>query len=245
MTDEKQQIEINQETSKVEEAYNSSTKVETDGQVETSSSTNKDLMVDEDVELVDSEAELEKNLVSDLTEKINDLEAKLQEHNQQYETLNNNHLRVNAEFDNYRKRSIKEKEDLEIKVKCKTISELLSVVDNFERARNSINPTNDGEATIHKSYQGVYKTLVDSLKRLGVGPMRPEGEIFNPLYHEAMLREYTNEYPEGTIIQELMRGYMLGEQVLRHSMVKVAAPQTSDSLDQKENLVTDKKDVEK
>ena len=61
MTDEKQQIEINQETSKVEEAYNSSTKVETDGQVETSSSTNKDLMVDEDVELVDSEAELEKN----------------------------------------------------------------------------------------------------------------------------------------------------------------------------------------
>ncbi|KFF41322.1 MAG: nucleotide exchange factor GrpE [Candidatus Atelocyanobacterium thalassa] len=244
MTDEKQQIEINQETSKVEEAYNSSTKVETDGQVETSSSTNKDLMVDEDVELVDSEAELEKNLVSDLTEKINDLEAKLQEHNQQYETLNNNHLRVNAEFDNYRKRSIKEKEDLEIKVKCKTISELLSVVDNFERARNSINPTNDGEATIHKSYQGVYKTLVDSLKRLGVGPMRPEGEIFNPLYHEAMLREYTNEYPEGTIIQELMRGYMLGEQVLRHSMVKVAAPQTSDSLDQKENLVTDKKDVE-
>ena len=74
--------------------------------------------------------------------------------------------------------------------------------------------------------------------------MRPEGEIFNPLYHEAMLREYTNEYPEGTIIQELMRGYMLGEQVLRHSMVKVAAPQTSDSLDQKENLVTDKKDVE-
>ncbi|BDA39360.1 nucleotide exchange factor GrpE [Candidatus Atelocyanobacterium thalassae] len=245
MTDEKQQIEINQETSKVEEAYNSSTKVETNGQVETSSSTNKDLMVGEDVELVDSEAELEKNLVSDLTEKINDLEAKLQEHNQQYETLNNNHLRVNAEFDNYRKRSIKEKEDLEIKVKCKTISELLSVVDNFERARNSINPTNDGEATIHKSYQGVYKTLVDSLKRLGVGPMRPEGEIFNPLYHEAMLREYTNEYPEGTIIQELMRGYMLGEQVLRHSMVKVAAPQTSDSLDQKENLVTDKKDVEK
>merc|ERR1712070_709678 len=236
MTDEKQQIEINQETSKVEEAYNSSTKVETDGQVETSSSTNKDLMVDEDVELVDSEAELEKNLVSDLTEKINDLEAKLQEHNQQYETLNNNHLRVNAEFDNYRKRSIKEKEDLEIKVKCKTISELLSVVDNFERARNSINPTNDGEATIHKSYQGVYKTLVDSLKRLGVGPMRPEGEIFNPLYHEAMLREYTNEYPEGTIIQELMRGYILGEQVLRHSMVKVAAPKTSNSSDSENNL---------
>merc|ERR1712070_1060245 len=235
--------EINTETSELKSVYDSSVKAEEDKEVKTSNS-DENLVVNQDIESVESEAEAEKNLIPDLTEKINNLETKLQESNQKYETLNNNHLRLNAEFDNYRKRSVKEKEDLEIKVKCKTISDLLSVVDNFERARNSISPANDGEAAIHKSYQGVYKTLVDSLKRLGVGPMRPEGEIFNPLFHEAMLREYTNEYPEGTIIQELMRGYMLGEQVLRHSMVKVAAPQTSDSLDQKENLVTDKKDVE-
>jgi molecular chaperone GrpE len=57
--------------------------------------------------------------------------------------------------------------------------------------------------------------------------MRPEGQIFDPNYHEAMLREYTNDHPEGTIIEELVRGYLLEDQVLRHSMVKVAAPQES------------------
>ncbi len=54
--------------------------------------------------------------------------------------------------------------------------------------------------------------------------MRPEGQLFDPNYHEAMLREYTNDHPEGTILEELVRGYLLGDQVLRHSMVKVAAP---------------------
>jgi molecular chaperone GrpE len=77
---------------------------------------------------------------------------------------------------------------------------------------------------IHKSYQGVYKTLVDSFKRLGVSAMRPEGLPFDPNYHEAMMREATNEYPEGTVLEQLVRGYLLNDQVLRHAMVKVAAP---------------------
>ena len=76
---------------------------------------------------------------------------------------------------------------------------------------------------IHKSYQGVYKQLVDCLKRLGVSPMRPEGQEFDPNEHEAVMREPTDEYPEGTVLEELVRGYFLGERVLRHAMVKVAA----------------------
>jgi molecular chaperone GrpE len=78
--------------------------------------------------------------------------------------------------------------------------------------------------TIHKSYQGVYKQLVDSLKRLGVSPMRPEGQEFDPNLHEAVMREATDEHPEGTVLEELVRGYFLGDRVLRHAMVKVAAP---------------------
>jgi len=101
-------------------------------------------------------------------------------------------------------------------------------VDNFERARTQIKPANDGEMGIHKSYQGVYKTLVDSLKRLGVSPMRPEGQPFDPSYHEAMMRQYTDEHPEGTVVEQLVRGYTLGEQVLRHALVKVAAPKEAD-----------------
>ena len=54
--------------------------------------------------------------------------------------------------------------------------------------------------------------------------MRPEGQVFDPNYHEAMLREQTNDYPEGTVIEDLVRGYLLEDMVLRHAMVKVAAP---------------------
>jgi molecular chaperone GrpE len=83
--------------------------------------------------------------------------------------------------------------------------------------------------TIHKSYQGVYKQLVDCLKRLGVSPMRPEGEQFDPNLHEAVMREPTDEHPEGTVLEELVRGYYLGDRVLRHAMVKVAAPKEDTS----------------
>jgi molecular chaperone GrpE len=66
--------------------------------------------------------------------------------------------------------------------------------------------------------------LVDSLKRIGVSPMRPEGQQFDPNLHEAVMREPTEEYSEGTVMEELQRGYYLGDRILRHSLVKVAAP---------------------
>ncbi|HEY9824534.1 MAG TPA: nucleotide exchange factor GrpE, partial [Stenomitos sp.] len=120
------------------------------------------------------------------------------------------------------------KSDLELRVKRDAISELLPVIDSFERARTQINPQTEQEANIHKSYQGVYKQLVDCLKRLGVSPMRVEGQPFDPNYHDAIMREATHEHPEGTVIEELRRGYLLGETVLRHAMVKVAAQPDSE-----------------
>jgi molecular chaperone GrpE len=152
-----------------------------------------------------------------MNQQIESLKAQLEERSSQY-------MRIAADFENYRKRTIKEKEDLEVQAKRNAINELLPVVDNFERARSQIKPQNDGEMGIHKSYQGVYKLLVDSLKRLGVSPMRPEGQPFDPNLHEAVMREPTDEYPEGTVLEELVRGYYLGDRVLRHAMVKVAAP---------------------
>lgn len=151
------------------------------------------------------------------------LKAQLEDLNRKSEELKTQSMRIAADFDNFRKRTAKEKEDLEQQIKRTTISELLPVVDNFERARSQIKPQNDGEMGIHKSYQGVYKQLVDCLKRVGVAAMRPEGQEFDPNLHEAVLREPTHEFPEGTVIEQLQRGYFLGERVLRHAMVKVAA----------------------
>lgn len=158
----------------------------------------------------------------------------------QLEASSNQYTRLVADFDNYRKRTQKEKDDLDALVKRNTITELLPVVDNFERARAHIKPQNDTEMAIHKSYQGVYKQLVDSLKRLGVSPMRPEGQPFDPNLHEAVLREPTDEHPEGTVLEELVRGYFLGDRVLRHAMVKVAAPkEDTPVLDDNQSSSTD------
>jgi molecular chaperone GrpE len=150
--------------------------------------------------------------------------AQLAELTEQRDTAQSQYIRIAADFDNFRKRNAKEKEELELRVKCTTIGDLLVVVDNFERARTQIKPQNEGESAIHKSYQSLYKQLVDGLKKSGVAPMRPEGQPFDPNLHEAVARQPTEEYPEGTVIEELQRGYFLGDKILRHALVKVATP---------------------
>jgi molecular chaperone GrpE len=152
-----------------------------------------------------------------LTAEVQSLQAQLEERNNQY-------IRIAADFDNFRRRTQREQEDQKWASSRDTIKELLPVVDNFERARSQIKPQTDQETAIHKSYQGVYKQLVDGLKRLGVSPMRAEGQPFDPNLHEAVQIEETNEQPEGTILAELQRGYLLDDRVLRHALVKVAAP---------------------
>jgi molecular chaperone GrpE len=153
------------------------------------------------------------------------LKQLLDDKSQQADLAKAQYARLAADFENFRRRTVKETENLEVQAKKNVITELLPVIDNFERARTQLKPETDGEKAIHSSYQGVYKTLVDCLKKMGVSAMRPEGQEFDPNYHEAMLREATNEYPEGTVIEQLMRGYIIGETILRHAMVKVAVPQ--------------------
>lgn len=183
--------------------------------------------LDEDTEINSEEhqdAENEEIFAAFQQENAN-LKQLLDEKSQQADLAKAQYARLAADFENFRRRTTKEKENLEVQTKKNVISELLPVIDNFERARMQLKPESEGEKTIHSSYQGVYKTLVECLKKMGVSAMRPEGQEFDPNYHEAMLREPTNEYPEGTVIEQLMRGYTIGETILRHAMVKVAVPQ--------------------
>jgi molecular chaperone GrpE len=156
-------------------------------------------------------------LMADLERQVAGLKAQL-------EDRANQSMRIAADFENYRKRTSKEKDELATQIKGDTVIELLPVVDNFERARSQIKPQTEAEMTIHKSYQSVYKQLVETLKRLGVSAMRAEGQEFDPLLHEAVMREPTADHAEGVVIEEFVRGYQLGDRVLRHAMVKVAAP---------------------
>ncbi|AFY59776.1 nucleotide exchange factor GrpE [Synechococcus sp. PCC 6312] len=159
-----------------------------------------------------------------LQEAITRLSTEADSFRQQLEDRDIQYKRLAADFDNFRKRTQREKDELTEQIKCSTITELLPVVDSFERARAHIAPQTEAEETIHRSYQGVYKQLVDCLKRVGVAAMRPEGKPFDPNLHEAVMREVSSEYPEGTVLEQLVRGYILGERVLRHAMVKVSIP---------------------
>ncbi|MDR9402213.1 MAG: nucleotide exchange factor GrpE [Halothece sp. Uz-M2-17] len=158
-----------------------------------------------------------------LQAEIQALQQKLEQETQQREAVTAQAKRLAADFENFRRRSETQQQEIKQNEKRETLSKILEIVDNFERARSQIKPATEGEKNIHKSYQGVYKQLVEALKSLGVSKMRPEGEPFDPYYHEAMLREPSSEHAEGTVIEELRSGYMLGDGVLRHAMVKVAA----------------------
>ena len=133
------------------------------------------------------------------------------------------YLRMYADFDNFRKRTAREKEDIGNRERQKSILEILPIVDNFERAQQAIKVETDREKSIHDSYQSVYRLLVESLKKMGVSRMKTVGEVFDPNLHEAMMQQPSPDRPDGTILTEFQPGYMLGEAVLRHAMVIVAA----------------------
>lgn len=194
-----------------------------EGEKLSASEAQEETEIEVEVEPINTDDSVNAKIIEDLQQEIIKLQEQLKVQSEQSNTQKSQYLRIVADFENFRRRTAKEKEELQQTINKKTINELLPVVDNFERARTQIKPANDGEMGIHKSYQGVYKNLVDSLKKLGVSAMRPEGKPFDPNYHEAMLREPTNEYPEGTVIEQLVRGYLLNDEILRHAMVKVAA----------------------
>jgi molecular chaperone GrpE len=159
---------------------------------------------------------------ADPAQRLRELEAELEALKVEHDTVRSQYMRIAADFDNFRKRQSRDQDDLRVQIACSTLSEILPVVDNFERARQQLEPQAEEAQTIHRSYQGLYKQLVDVFKQLGVSPMRVEGEPFDPTLHEAVLREPSDEHPEDVVIAELQRGYHLNGRVLRHALVKVS-----------------------
>ena len=160
--------------------------------------------------------------VTDPADRLQQLEQEFHSLKQEHETLQSQYMRIAADFDNFRKRQSRDQDDIRQQLVCSTLSEILPVVDNFERARQQLNPEGDEAQALHRSYQGLYKQLVDVLKQQGVARMEVVGQLFDPTLHEAVLREESTEQPEDVVIEELQRGYHLNGKVLRHALVKVS-----------------------
>jgi len=146
------------------------------------------------------------------------LEAKEQEANENYDRL----LRVSAEFENYKKRTSRELEEFRKFANQSLIKELLSVVDNLELAMNS---TNSHKTIDQGLLQGLDMTHMEILKvfeKFNVKPIKAKGQIFDPTFHEAVMQEETDEFDENTVINELQKGYLIHDRLLRPSMVVVA-----------------------
>jgi molecular chaperone GrpE len=158
----------------------------------------------------------------DPANRLQQLEQELNSLKQEHETVQAQYVRIAADFDNFRKRQVRDQDDLRQQLVCSTLTEILPVVDNFERARQQLNPEGEEAQALHRSYQGLYKQLVDVLKQQGVARMDVVGQEFDPTLHEAVLREENQEHAEDIVCEELQRGYHRDGRVLRHAMVKVS-----------------------
>lgn len=128
-------------------------------------------------------------------------------------------LRTMAEFDNYRKRTTKEKEQIFNRGVAYVVEGILPVVDNLERA---LSVAKDPEDAFVKGVEMTHKQMLGALKNVGVEPMEAIGQTFDPHFHDAMQHVEDDNYGENEVIEVFQKGYMLGDTVIRPSLVKVA-----------------------
>jgi molecular chaperone GrpE len=127
-------------------------------------------------------------------------------------------LRRQAEFDNFRKRTERERSEYLQYAGMETVRELLPVLDDFERALK----TEAGNVDYARGVEIIYGRMLDAMKKLGLEPIVTEGQMFDPHQHQAIERVPTSDFPDNTVMGEFQRGYNFKGKLLRPSMVRVA-----------------------
>lgn len=187
---------------------------------------NDDVIKDENkeennVEASETEAKTEEE-TKDTSDKKD--ESKNEEYSKlkaDYDKLNQQYVRLAADFDNFRKRQEQERENL-IKYGTEAaLKKMIEVLDNFERGQKALENVEDCEK-VKESFNLVHKQVHEALSKLGLEEIKAVGEEFDPNFHEAVMQTPTSEHPEHTVINELQKGYKLGDKVLRPTLVNVA-----------------------
>lgn len=174
----------------------------------------------EDFDKIKNEQSAEETAAEDDANKeIN--EDKTNELQEKYDALNQQYIRLAADFDNYRKRQEQERENLLKFGTENALKKLIEVLDNFERGKKALENVEDCQQ-VKDSFDLVHKQTVETLTKLGLELIETEGKSFDPNFHDAVMRTPTNDYPEHTIISELQKGYKMGDKVLRPALVNVA-----------------------
>ena len=178
--------------------------------------------VEETTEKVETEENISEESTEEKPKKEGFFKKKKDKKDEQIEELNDRVKRQMAEFDNFRKRSEKEKSMMFDMGAKNVIEKILPVVDNFERGFTTVEEADKDDAFV-QGMQQVYKQLMKELEAIGVTPIEAVGQEFNPDFHNAVMQVESEEYESGIIAQEFMKGYMYKDTVVRHSMVGVVS----------------------
>ena len=158
-------------------------------------------------------AAAEADKTAELQQKIEALEKEHADEKEKY-------LRLDAEYYNYRTRSLKEKQDAYDNALTKAVTEVLSVIDNFERALTA----ECADANFKKGVEMIFRQYTAILEKLGVKEIEAEGKPFDPNFHNAVSQITDENLGENTVAAVLQKGYIMGNKVIRHAMVTVANP---------------------
>ncbi|MBI3595816.1 MAG: nucleotide exchange factor GrpE [Nitrospirae bacterium] len=180
-----------------------------------------------------------------LEQEVDSLKAALEQKNNELKVAQEKQLRVFAEMENYKKRADRDQLEQLRYASEKLLKEFLPVLDNLERALSHVKDSSDRSPWI-EGVELTYRQFLDVLKKFGVTPIASVGESFDPSRHQAVTYLDTNEHPENHVAEELQKGYLYHERVLRPSMVAVArkpshspvteAPEKKDAEDDDKNL---------
>ena len=151
------------------------------------------------------------------------LEAKEQEAKETYDRL----LRVSADFENYKKRAAREIEEFRKYANQTLLKEMLSVVDNLELAINSSNHRKKADKNLIEGLNLTLNEILRIFEKFDVKPIAAQGQTFDPAFHEAVMREETDDFPANTVVSEFQKGYLIHDRLLRPAMVLVAAPKNA------------------
>ena len=163
----------------------------------------------------------------ELENPMEDLEAKLEIQEQEAKENYDRLLRVSAEFENYKKRASRDLAELRKFANQSLIKEMLSVIDNLELAMNSTNGHKTIDQGLLQGLDMTHKEILKVFEKFNVKPIEAKGHAFDPTFHEAVMQEATDEFDENTVINELQKGYLIHDRLLRPAMVVVARPKES------------------
>jgi molecular chaperone GrpE len=177
-----------------------------------------ELDAEHELPAADDETEEMQDVVGARTKAGAEVDSELQKLKAEREALLDRVARLQAEFENARKRAAREQQDFREYAVADALKGLLPVLDSFERALQ----TSPEQSEIHKGVELIYKQLGDALAKLGLQPVEARGQRFDPHVHQAIEMVDTSEVEDHQVLEELQRGYKLKDRLLRPAMVKVA-----------------------